>query len=65
VYVSLYRGKLRVRRLASGTRRAGVTYKIRVSPRRLRKGATYTLRLFVRTSDGERTERARVSAKRL
>jgi hypothetical protein len=63
--VSLYRGKKRVKRLSAGNRRAARTYRINVSPRRLRKGATYKVQLFVRSADGQRTQRVRLSAKRL
>jgi hypothetical protein len=63
--VSLYRGKKRIKRLSSGNRRPNRTYRINVSPRRLRRGATYTVRVFVRSADGTRTQRARLSAKRL
>ena len=40
--VSLYRGKKRIKRLSAGNRRANQTYKIRISPKKLRKGATST-----------------------
>ena len=63
--VSLYRGKTRIRRLSAGNRRANRTYKINISPTKLRKGATYTVRLFVRSADGKRTQSVRLSAKRL
>ena len=63
--VSLYRGKKRIQRLASGNRRAGRTYRINISPKKLRKGATYTVRVFVRSADGKRTQSVRLSAKRL
>ena len=63
--VSLYRGKRRVQRLSSGNRRANRTYRINISPNKLRKGATYTVRLNVRSADGKRTQSARLSAKRL
>jgi hypothetical protein len=63
--VSLYRGKRRVKRLSAGNRRANRTYRINISPNRLRKGATYTVRLSVRSTDGKRTQSARLSAKRL
>jgi len=63
--VSLYRGKRRIQRLASGNRRANRTYRINISPKKLRKGATYTVRLSVRSTDGKRTQSARLSAKRL
>ena len=63
--VSLYRGKKRVQRLASGNRRANRTYRINISPKKLRKGATYTVRMFVRSADGKRTQSVRLSSKRL
>jgi hypothetical protein len=63
--VSLYRGNKRVKRLASGNRRANRTYRITISPRKLRRGATYTVRMLVRSADGKRTQRVRLSAKRL
>jgi hypothetical protein len=63
--VSLYRGKRRVQRLSSGNRRANRTYRINISPNKLRKGATYTVRLSVRSTDGKRRQSARLSAKRL
>jgi hypothetical protein len=63
--VSLYRGKKRVQRLASVNRRANRTYRINISPKKLRRGATYTVRMFVRSSDGKREQRVRLSAKRL
>jgi hypothetical protein len=65
VIVSLYRGKKRVKRLVSANRRANRTYRINISPRKLRKGATYTVRMFARSADGKRTQSARLSAKRL
>ena len=36
-----------------------------ISPKKLRKGATYTVRMFVRSADGKRTQSVRLSAKRL
>jgi hypothetical protein len=63
--VSLYRGKKRIKRLASGNRRANRTYRINISPKKLRKGATYTVRMFVRSADGKRTQSVRLSSKRL
>ena len=63
--VSLYRGKKRIKRLSAGNRRANRTYRLTVSPKKLRKGATYTVRLFVRSADGKRTQSSRLSAKRL
>ena len=63
--VSLYRGKRRIQRLSAGNRRANRTYRINISPNKLRKGATYTVRLNVRSADGKRTQSARLSAKRL
>ena len=65
VIVSLYRGKKRIQRLVSGNRRANRTYKINISPKKLRKGATYTVRISARSADGKRTQSARLSAKRL
>jgi hypothetical protein len=65
VIVSLYRGKRRISRMSSGNRVANRTYKITINPRRLRRGSTYTVRLFVRSADGTRVQRARLSAKRL
>ena len=63
--VSLYRGTKRVKRLSSGNRRANRTYRINISPGKLRKGATYTVRLSVRSADGKRRQSARLSAQRL
>ena len=63
--VSLYRGKKRVRRLSAGNRTAGRTYRLTVKPGKLKRGATYTVRLSVRSADGKATQRARLSAKRL
>jgi hypothetical protein len=63
--VSLYRGTKRVKRLSTGNRRANRTYKITISPKKLRKGATYTVRMSVRSTDGKRVQRVRLSAKRL
>ena len=63
--VSLYRGKKRIKRLSAGNRKPNHTYRINVSPTKLRQGATYTVRIFVRSADGKRTESARLSAKRL
>jgi len=65
VILSLYRGKKRIKRISAGNRRADRTYRIDISPRRLRRGATYTVRLFVRSADGKATQRVRLSAKRL
>jgi hypothetical protein len=62
--LSLYRGRRQIRRLSARTRRANRTYKILISPRRLRRGATYNVRLFVRSADGQ-TQRVRLYAKRL
>jgi hypothetical protein len=64
VIVSLYRGKRRIQRMSAGNRVANRTYVIRVNPRRLRRGATYTVRIYVRNADGI-VQRARLSAKRL
>ena len=41
----LYRGKKRVKRLSTGSRKANKTYKVRIKPKKLKKGATYTVRL--------------------
>jgi hypothetical protein len=65
VILTLYRGKHRVKRLATGKRRANHTYRINISPKKLRKGATYTVRMFARSADGKRTQSVRLSAKRL
>jgi hypothetical protein len=65
VIVSLYRGKSRVRRLSAGNRTIGRAYRLTVKPGKLKRGATYTVRLFVRSADGKATQRARLSAKRL
>jgi hypothetical protein len=64
VIVSLYRGSKRVARLSRGRRIPNRTYRINVSPRRLRR-AGYTVRIFVRSADGRRVQAARLSAKRL
>jgi len=64
VTLSLYRGKTRVKRLASGVKKANRTYRLKVKPKGLRK-ATYTARITVRsTATGER-QRVRLSSKRL
>jgi PKD domain len=63
--LSLYRGKTRIKRLSSGKRVANHTYRINISPKKLRKGATYTVRMFAQSSDGKRTQSVRLSAKRL
>ena len=64
VTVGLYRGKKRVKRLATGTKRAGgSTYKISVKPRKYKRG-NYTVRITVRAASGK-TQSARLSAKRL
>jgi hypothetical protein len=63
--VSLYRGKKQIKRLSAGNRRADRTYRINIGPQKLRKGATYTVRMFVRSADGKRTQSVRLSAKRL
>lgn len=65
VTVSLYRGNKRVRRLSRGNRVANRTYSVRLRPRKLKRGATYTIRLSVLSADGKATQRARLSAKRL
>jgi hypothetical protein len=65
VILSLYRGKKRISRLSAGNRRANRAYRIKVSPRRLRKGANYRVRIFVRSADGKQVQRARLAAKRL
>ena len=65
VILSLYRGKKRIGRLSAGNRRGNRAYRVKVSSRRLRKGATYRVRIFVRSADGTHVQRARVSAKRL
>ena len=63
VTVGLYRGKKRVKRLATGTKRGGRTYKISVKPRKYKRG-NYTVRITVRAASGK-TQSARLSAKRL
>ena len=65
VTLTLYRGKKRVRRLSRGNRVAGRTYKVTLRPRKLKRGATYTVRMSVVSTDGKATQRARLSAKRL
>lgn len=65
VIVSLYRGNRRIQRLSAGNRVADRTYRLNISPTKLRRGATYTVRLFVRSADGKRTQSVRLSAKRL
>lgn len=64
VTLSLYRGKQRVKRLASGVKKANRTYRIKVKPKGLRKG-TYTARISVRPTAGGKRQRARLSSKRL
>jgi hypothetical protein len=63
--LSLYRGKKRVKRLSSGSRKANKTYKVSIKPKKLKRGATYTVRLLATSADGKRTQRVRLSAKRL
>ncbi len=65
VIVSLYRGKSRIRRLSAGNRVTRRTYRLTVRPRGLKRGATYSVRVFVRSADGRRVQTARLSAKRL
>lgn len=65
VILTLYRGKKRIGRLSSGTRRGNRSYRINLSPRRLRRGAYYTVRIYARATSGGETQRARLSAKRL
>ena len=50
---------------APAGRSADRTYRITISPNKLRNGATYTVRLSVRSADGKRRQSARLSAKRL
>ena len=57
----LYRGKTRIRRLDSGSRRANHTFRIKVLPRGLRRGA-YSVRLSLRSASGKRV-RARLVSK--
>ena len=64
VTLSLYRGKKRVKRLASGAKKANKTYRIKVKPKGLRK-ATYTARITVRPTAGGKRQSARLSSKRL
>ena len=65
VTLGLYRGKKRVKRLATGTKKANKTYRIKVKPKGLRK-ATYTARITVRpTAAGSKPQSARLSSKRL
>ncbi len=64
VILSLYRGKKRVKRLASGNKRANRTYRIKVKSKGLRK-ATYTARISVRSLATGKRQRARLSSKRL
>jgi hypothetical protein len=63
--LTLYRGKKRVKRLSTGSRKANKTYKVRIKPKKLKKGATYTVRLSATSADGKRTQKVRLSAKRL
>jgi len=63
--LTLYRGKKRVKRLSTGSRKANKTYKVRIKPKKLKKGATYTVRLRATSADGKRTQKVRLSAKRL
>jgi hypothetical protein len=63
--LSLYRGKKRVKRLSTGSRKANKTYKVKIKPKKLKKGATYTVRLSATSADGKRTQKVRLSAKRL
>jgi len=61
--ITLLRGRRVVRRHRGATRSAGRTYRLRISPRRLRR-ATYHVRLTV-TPPGGRPQRYTVAAKRL
>ena len=63
--LTLYRGSKKVKRLSTGSRKANKTYKVRIKPKKLKKGATYTVRLSATSADGKRTQKARLSAKRL
>jgi PKD domain len=63
--LTLYRGSKKVKRLSTGSRKANKTYKVRIKPKKLKKGATYTVRLSATSADGKRTQKVRLSAKRL
>lgn len=63
--LTLYRGNKKVKRLSTGSRKANKTYKVRIKPKKLKKGATYTVRLSATSADGKRTQKVRLSAKRL
>jgi hypothetical protein len=65
VILSLYRGKKHISRLSAGNRRGNRAYRVKVGSRGLRKGATYRVRIFVRSADGKQVQRARLTAKRL
>lgn len=64
VDLRLYRSGKRIRRLAQGERVAGKLYKQRISPRGLRRGSRYTIRLVVKTDDGRR-DLEKLKARRL
>lgn len=63
--LTLYRGNKKVKRLSTGSRKANKTYKVRIKPKKLKKGATYTVRLSATSADRKRTQKVRLSAKRL
>ena len=63
VTLSLYRGKKRIKRLATGQKRANRTYRVSVKPRKLKRGR-YSVRMTVRAATGKR-QTARLSAKKL
>ena len=61
--VTVLRGKRVVRRSKARARRAGRTYRVKIAPRRLRRG-TYRVRLTL-TRRGAKTQRFTLSSKRL
>jgi hypothetical protein len=55
--LTLYRGNKKVKRLSTGSRKANKTYKVRIKPKKLKKGATYTVRLSATSADRKRTQK--------
>jgi hypothetical protein len=63
--LTLYRGSKKVKRVSTGSRKANKTYRVKIKPKKLKKGATFTVRLSATSADGKRTQKVRLSAKRL
>jgi PKD domain-containing protein len=64
VRLTLYRGKRAIKRYVNGSKRANRTFRILVRPRGLRRGV-YTVRIVVRSADGQRRQSARLQSKRI